>query len=225
MLQCVHLLFKHHIYVIHTHTYIHAYIHTYIESGRSRRRWTRTWWLQMSATELWLAFQTTPTRCSSPGDRKRALKVPCMYVCMYVYIYFSIIVCINSCIYVLMYSMYIYVCVYIVLKCMYVCMYVCENNSICMWELFSMKMFVHYCRGWAGHVSAWVSCTGVAGVAGIRREEKKQTCGIHQPAIVRLGLYSHAYIHTYIFVTLLLYQVCRHIHTCYEWCGPSRSLT
>ena len=33
MLQCVHLLFKNHIYVIHTciHTYIHAYIHTYIQ--------------------------------------------------------------------------------------------------------------------------------------------------------------------------------------------------
>ena len=32
MLQCVHLLFKNHIYVIHTHihTYIHAYIHTYM---------------------------------------------------------------------------------------------------------------------------------------------------------------------------------------------------
>ena len=34
MLQCVQLLFKNHIYVIHTciHTYIHAYIHTYIHT-------------------------------------------------------------------------------------------------------------------------------------------------------------------------------------------------
>ena len=31
MLQCVHLLFKHHIYVIHTNiqTYIHTYVHVY----------------------------------------------------------------------------------------------------------------------------------------------------------------------------------------------------
>ena len=41
MLQCVHLLFKNHIYVIHIyiHTYIHTYIHSYIHiyAERSNR--------------------------------------------------------------------------------------------------------------------------------------------------------------------------------------------
>ena len=75
MLQCVHLLFKHHIYVIHT---IHTYLYTYILTNTGQKSSI------LSGMDL--------SNMSSPKITSNNLKYPYLvyiytYVCMYLCIY------------------------------------------------------------------------------------------------------------------------------------------
>ena len=62
MLQCVHLLFKNHIYVIHT--YIHTYIHRYVHDSTSHHR------ALLSSVEFRRANQNRPVHRHHGGSAR-----------------------------------------------------------------------------------------------------------------------------------------------------------